>query len=258
MNLVQYMENYCPFWLQPFIKDNIHHIQCLSNLIEQEEKDGKKVTPSISKIFSTFYLVSLDTLDLFPNSIKVVFLFQDVYPKPGAACGIATCTTNGHAQETLKNIFKRLKETYKIQRKYTNEQGIDVSIDEDINTDFIDGDIRGWCSQGVLLWNVGMTTIENEIGSHIENWSLFCGQLIKYLSETYPYLVFVLFGKEAQKFKSKINSIKHDILTTSHPAGRGYFHGFHESDIFNQVNNCLERNLRPKIQWQEYRYIDRM
>lgn len=268
MKFVELFEDYCPVWLQEFKNANIHLIQGISNFLEQETEDSEKglknkITPRIELIISNFYLTSLDPFDLFPNSLKVVFLFQDVYPKPGAACGVATATLNGVVQPTLSNLYKRMLETYKPKKKVkivsedpeTHEQ-VEVEQELDIPVPrLVDGDIRGWCTQGVLMWNAAMTTRENEIGVHLDEWSLFSQQMMKWMSDTYPYIVFVLFGKKAQLFKKFINASKHTIIETSHPSGLGARYGFDTCNIFNEVNENLELNKRPTINWGNYNYI---
>lgn len=268
MKFVELVEQYCPFWLQEFRNANIHLVQGISNFLEQEMEDGDKglknrITPRIELILSTFYLVSMDPYDLFPNSLKVVWMFQDVYPTPGAACGVATCTLNGVIQPTLSNIYKRMLETYKPKKKVIllnedpetherveTEQELDIPVPR-----LVDGDIRGWCTQGVLMWNAAMSTRERETEAHLEEWSLFSQQMMKWMSDTFPYIVFVLFGKKAQLFKKYINASKHTILETSHPSGRGYFYGFDKCNIFNEVNDNLVMNGRKPIEWGNYNYI---
>lgn len=236
-----------PFF-RAFLDENMHHIQGISAFLEREEDLSNKgmkprVTPDVSRILSVFSLVSMDPYDLLPNSLKVVFLFQDVYPTPGAACGIATATLNGRIQPTLSNMFKRLSETYK---------GTDPEHPVEIPPS--DGDIRGWCTQGVLPINCAFTTREGEIKAHMDEWAIFSAQLVKWLSDAYPFLVFVLFGKDAQQMKKYINRSTHAVLETSHPSGRGYYAGFDKCDIFNEVNERLRENSRPLIRWENHSY----
>lgn len=230
----------------------MHIVDGISNFLEIEDDDGKKITPRIEMIFSTFYLVSMDPYDLYPNSLKVVFLFQDSYPTPGAACGVATATLNGVIQPTLKNLYTRMKDTYQPKKKIISD---DKEIEVDIPIPYlIDGDIRGWCTQGVLMWNAAMTTREREVGAHLEEWSLFSQQMMKWMSETFPFIVFVLFGKKAQMYKKYIDVSKHHIIETSHPSALGARYGFNTCDIFNEVNESLIENKRYPIQWEKYQY----
>lgn len=229
--------NHGPVGLRAWVQENDYMIDALSNFLELEYSD-QRITPSKGQIMSSFHLVSMDPWTLFPNSLRVVFLFQDVYPTPGAACGVATASLNGHIQETLKNMWHRLKET--------SPPG---SI-----PDLPNGDIRGWCTQGVLLTNVAMTTRERVIMGHMSEWKSFTESLLEWMSDTFPFLVFVFFGKEARALQSRIDGQKHKVITTSHPSGRGYYAGFHESNIFNEVNEALESKGYGTINWAGYSY----
>lgn len=254
MKLLQLMKEHGPRSMKSFLSSYEHILEAISNFLDSEEEEAQagkqgKVTPSIDRIFSAFYLVSLDPEGLFPNSLRVVMMFQDTYPTPGCACGVALATLNGRAQPSLGNFYKRLTETYKV----TKEDATGEKVEMEMPT-LIGGDIRGWCAQGVLLMNAAMTTRENEMMVHMNQWSIWTVPLLKWLSETFPYLVFVFFGKESQSFAGHINGSKHTILSTSHPSGRGYNYGFSTCDIFNEINDHLRRNLRPPIQWEDYRY----
>lgn len=243
MNFLELASNYSPVLLRSFIEANQHHIQGVSNFLDQEKHNSDqglqpRITPRIELVLSPYHLVSMDPYDLFPHSLKVIFMFQDPYPTPGEACGVATASLTGKIPMTLNNIFKRLSETY------TPTPSIS------------DGDIRGWCTQGVLPINIALTTREKEIEVHIDEWSLFSQQMIRWISDRFPYLIFVLFGKKAQLYKKYINAGKHLVIETSHPSGRGYFYGFDKSNIFNEINEQLTLNKRSTIQWEKISYIE--
>lgn len=263
MKFKELVEIYTPCLIREFMEANSHIVDGISNYLDCEAENSQRITPRTELILSTFHLVSMDPYDLFPNSLKVVFVFQDPYPTPGAACGVATATLNGEVQPTLSNIYKRLYETYKpkVSRKVLVEdpesnQMVEVVQEvEDKMPNLVDGDIRGWCLQGVLMWNTSMTTRERETQSHMDAWSLFSEQMMRWMSDTFPFIVFVLFGKKAQELKKFINGSKHHIIETSHPSGRGYHYGFHTCNIFNEVNEQLVLNRRPPIKWENYNYI---
>lgn len=247
--------------MSTWFKENEHIIQAISNYIESDistpclnEKtkrmDLPTITPRVELIFSAFYLVSFDPYGLHNNSLKVVLLFQDIYPTAGAACGVALASLNDSVQSPLLNFYHRIQDTY--INTITSDDGQIAKVPY---PDLTTGDIRGWCTQGVLMLNSSLTTRVGELESHIEEWSMFTMQLIKYLSETFPFLVFGLFGKRAQKYKKYINSNKHSILETSHPTKRGNTYGFGQCNIFNEINECLVGNLREAIQWQSYKYV---
>jgi len=83
-------------------------------------------------------------------------------------------------------------------------------------TDFFDAanDTKYLGSQGVLLLPASFT---NEAGgeSHMELWRLFVTQVIKCISFYKECLVFLVVGKEAQRFSGCVNSSKHTILNNT-------------------------------------------
>lgn len=196
-------------------------------------------------ILSTFNLVSMDEEGMFPNSLKVVFMFQDTYPTPGCACGVATATIGRPPQPTLANMFQRLRETY--HPKKENGESIPINMPTD-------GDIRGWCTQGVLMYNAALTTMERKIGEHIDAWGIFSQRMIEWISTRFPFVIFVMFGAEARKYGKFIDKNRHRVLETSHPSGRGYYAGFDKCDIFNEVNTILSDHKREPIAWERYAY----
>jgi uracil DNA glycosylase len=241
--------------------------------MQQHSFDTGKIkapmTPSVPLIGSSMFLVSFDPEGLLPNSVKVVFLFLDPYPRKGAACGVPVATLDGRVQPTLENFYKRLHETYKIPQYGPSYNDKDVrdkwegsvlasSIEGFMPECLPMGDIRGWLAgQGVLFLNVAHTTLEgntDRIKPHVEDWSLYTEAFIKWLSQTFPFLVFAFFGREAQEYAWYVSATKHTVIKTSHPADRGYGSGFGESDIFNEVNDALIRNLRDPIKWEKYSY----
>jgi uracil-DNA glycosylase len=241
--------------------------------MEQRKYDMGKtkipLTPPMHLISASTALISFDPTGLLPNSVKVVFVFLDPYPRKGAACGVPVATLNGYVQPTLANLYRRLRETYKIpqhgpsyddrdtKNKWEDSilaSSIEGMLPDELNT----GDIRGWLAgQGVLFLNIAQTTLEGYTDRqkpHVEDWSLYTEAFIKWLSTTFPFLVFVFFGRDAHEYAWHVSATKHTVIKTSHPADRGFNSGFSESDIFNQVNDTLMRNLRDPIKWDEYSY----
>lgn len=241
LSFKEYLDNHTPPGLESFIEDSKDVIVATSNFLEVESEEGidkPRITPRLELILSNFYFVSFDPDQMYSNSLRVVMLFQDTYPQPGVACGIATASY-GPPQATLKNMHKRLRETYPpFQGLYPQS-----------------GDLRGWCVQGVLMLNSALTTLEGQIGSHIDIWELFTTKFIKWLSDTFPYLVFAMFGKVAQRYSNHIDKGKHTILCTSHPSGRGANYGFNTCNIFNEINYDLALNKRGTIKWEDHAYI---
>lgn len=236
------MWQHIPNSLDSFCKNNEHLTTNIEAVLGTEGPWRCTITPPKELVLSAYNHVSLDPYGLLPNSVRVIMIFQDVYPKAGDACGIATACLNGGTPDTLRNIYQRLKETYApFATKWSN--GVP------------DGDIRGWASQGILLTNIALTCRIGVPKSHISIWTSFTSRLIQWLSDTHPFLVFVLFGAEAKDMERYINKGRHIILRTSHPSNLGKTHGFETCNIFNEINDALTKTHRDPIRWEDIEYI---
>lgn len=236
MRIDNIIRSFPPSFLDKFIQDNDHILTAVANYIEQQEN----ITPPPRMIWDAFHLVSFDKECLFPNSLKVVIIFQDPYPQERMASGVAMSTTNGRIPSTLYNFHKRMKDTI-----------TDYPI-----PDLRSGDVRGLCLQGVLLLNASLTTEVRTPNAHSDAWSLFTVQLIRWMVDTFPFLVFVTLGRNAGSYADHITNRRiHPVITTSHPSGMGYKYGFNNCDIFNEVNEHLTSNGRVPIKWNDLHYV---
>lgn len=209
-------------------EDFFHIIRVLENCVDE----GNRFTPPLKQVFRAFMECPLDTL-------KVIMVGQDPYPTIGVADGIAfSCGNTKKQQPSLKFIFKAVNKTVYSDKK-------------DITT--FDPDLTRWSNQGVLMLNTSLTTEINKIGKHIPIWDPFIKYLIDMLNSKDKDYVWVLIGKQAQQNEDIIDNILRNtqILKCSHPASAAYKQDedWNCNDIFNQVNNALAYDKKPKIIW---------
>ena len=235
MTLIDDIRKHPPPLLRTFFQQIDHLLEAISNFLESQND----IVPDIRRIFAALYYVSFDIHGLLPNSFKVVMIFQDPYPTSSLACGIATCSLNKIVPPTLMNMFKRIENTYSPTIMWNKK----------------DGDIRGWCTQGILMTNVTLTTIHGKNKAHVDNWEDYTRIFIRYLSDTFPFLVFMSFGADSRKMCNIVNKKKHTVIETSHPSGLGAHHGFNTCNIFNECNQALILNKRDPIKWEQYNYV---
>ena len=153
-------------------------------------KDKKSITPNIENVFEFAKLTNFD-------SIKVVIVGQDPYPKSGHAHGLAfSC---------LKQIPASLLNIYKCLVKHKLIKRIPES-----------GNLENWTKQGVLLINTALTTEIGQANAHSKLWEDYTTKLLKNISEIKP-IVFMLWGNHAKKLKSYLSS-KSIILEWAHPS----------------------------------------
>ncbi len=210
---------------KPFLESEFNkpYFKELSEFLH-DAYETKTIYPQKSLVFSAF------TTDL--NEIKVVILGQDPYHTPGAAEGLAFSVPSSQPiPPSLVNIYKE----------------IDSDIGHHVNQT---GSLRNWQKQGVLLLNTVLTVEAHKAGSHRgKGWEIFTTEVIKYLNETRPHLVFILWGRDARNKKSLIDSTKHLILESPHPSPLSAHSGFFGNHHFSKTNEYLKSHGLTEIVW---------
>jgi uracil-DNA glycosylase len=190
-----------------------------------EEYASKTIYPPYEDIFNAFKLTPL-------CNVKVVILGQDPYHEKGQAHGLAFSTPDGHPiPRSLKNIFKEINAEY------------DYSIPES-------GCLEKWAEQGVFLLNTVLTVEEGNANSHSKcGWQTFTDNVIRLLNGQDQPIVFLLWGKQAEKKKELITNPNHLVLITSHPSPFSARRGFFGSNHFRLANEFLKENDIKEIDW---------
>ena len=191
-----------------------------------KEYETNTIYPPYDEIFNAFKLTPL-------NEVKVVILGQDPYHEKGQAHGLAFSTPAGRPKpRSLNNIFKEINAEY------------DYPIPES-------GCLESWANQGVFLLNTVLTVEEGNANSHSKcGWQIFTDNVIKLLDcQTQP-IVFLLWGKQAEKKKELIKNPNHMVLITSHPSPFSARRGFFGSNHFIKANEFLKQNNLKEINWR--------
>lgn len=206
------------------------YFQKLTTILEEESKKYN-ILPDKNVLFKA--------LELSPSKIKVVILGQDPYPTLGHANGLCFSVNDcvSPLPKSLINIFKEIKRQY-----------------PDFNPK--NGNLQHWFDQGVFLLNTILTLREGEPLSHKRyGWGIFTQNLINYLCTIEKNIVFLLWGKNAHLYESKIETSENLIIKTSHPSPLGYpksgydFKSFKDSNQFIEANNYLSLNNKKQIHW---------
>ncbi len=189
-----------------------------------EEYEKKTIFPKKELVFRAF------ATDL--NDVKVVILGQDPYHTPGAAEGLAFSVPNSQPiPPSLINIYKE----------------IDSDIGHHANPT---GHLKNWQEQGVLLLNTVLTVEAHRAGSHRgKGWETFTTEVIKYLNDARPHLVFLLWGRDARNKKTLIDAKKHLVLEAPHPSPLSAYSGFFGCKHFSKCNEFLTKNGETPIEW---------
>lgn len=205
-----------------FEKDYFSNI----NDFVKKEYETKTIYPPFDEIFNAFKLTPL-------NYVKVVILGQDPYHEKGQAHGLAFSTPDGRPiPRSLKNIFKEINTEY------------GYPIPES-------GCLESWARQGVFLLNTVLTVEEGKANSHSKcGWQTFTDNVIKLLNSQTQPIVFLLWGKQAEKKKELITNPNHLVLVTSHPSPFSARRGFFGSNHFKLTNDFLKENNLDEIDWK--------
>lgn len=184
----------------------------------------KEIYPEPENMFAAFHYFDVE-------ETKVVIVGQDPYQTPGFANGLAFAVNNGVVlPKSLVNIFKELKDDLGISR--------------------IDGELKDWAAQGVLLLNRVLTVNKGESNSHKgHGWEQFTNAVIKLVNDKCENVVFVLWGNNAQELKPLIDDKKHLVLCASHPSPLGYYKSFKGSKPFSKINKYLKLHNKTEIKW---------
>ncbi len=197
----------------------------LKNFLE-EERRNHTIYPPEKEVFAA--LQATEYLDT-----NVLILGQDPYHGKGQAHGLCFSVPSGIKHPpSLRNIFRELKD----------DLGYDIPKN---------GDLTSWAKQGVLLLNAVLTVRAGEANSHKDKgWEKFTDEIIRILNAKNDSLIFVLWGKYAQKKQALIDSEKHLIITAPHPSPFSAHHGFFGSKPFSTINSHLKSLKKKQIDWK--------
>ncbi|QJC37434.1 uracil-DNA glycosylase [Enterobacteriaceae endosymbiont of Donacia thalassina] len=197
-------------------------------LIEKINKDinnNKIIYPKKKYIFNIFKKINF-------NKLKVVIIGQDPYYSVNQANGLAfSVMPNIIIPPTLKNIYKAIK--------------LDIPNFRIPNH----GYLINWVNEGVMLLNSVLTVEKGKPQSHFNiGWEIFTNNVIKIINLNYKNIVFLLWGTYAKK-KMYLITLKHLILTTSHPSPLSFHKGFCFCKHFSKTNKYLILKKKTPINW---------
>ena len=205
---------------KPLLSDEVlkHYYLKIQQFLERQDKLGKVIYPPRKDIFNAFNLTT-------PQNVKVVIIGQDPYHGYGQAHGLCFSVKKGaKIPPSLRNIFKELED----------DIGCEIPIH---------GDLSHWASQGVFLLNTILTVEEKQASSHQGiGWEEFTDKVIQTISDNKEKVVFILWGNYARKKEYLIDSKKHLVIESAHPAAEIYAGGkagFFGSKPFSRANQYL-------------------
>ena len=210
------------------------------NQLEIDFKDIEVVTSTfISSSFANLIVCS-SAIKFIKENIKVVFIgmcpYHTRYMKEDIADGLCFSTKMKEAPPSLKVLHNAIRDDLQDKEMILNN------------------DLTYLANQGILMLNAGMTTSYLKVGNHIEKWEIFHKYLYENVFNTLNGLIFIYFGKEAQKLKKYEMPFIHYSKSIEHPTysvreNRDLIH----QNIFSYINKLIEQNNgeKHKIMWEE-------
>jgi len=192
----------------------------------REEYNTTTVYPPADDIFNALHLTAL-------KDVKVLILGQDPYHGANQAHGLSFSVLPGQRiPPSLKNIYTELHD----------DLGCDIPNN---------GYLEKWAKQGVLMLNTVLTVRAHKPNSHQgKGWEYFTDAIIRAVNEQDRPIVYLLWGRPAQKKASMLNNPKHLILKAPHPSPYSADTGFFGCRHFSQANEFLESHGAEPIDWQ--------
>ena len=193
------------------------------------ERTRHRVFPAEDEVFTALKLTPL-------AETKVVILGQDPYPGAGKAHGLAFSVRYGvQVPRSLRNIHRELHDD------------VCVPIPDH-------GSLEPWAHRGVLMLNVTMTVREGVRNSHRgRGWETFTNEVIRVIDKKTDRVVFILWGKEAQRKTTLIDTSRHTVICSSHPSPQAAYRTpkpFFGSKPFSRANDALIAAGRGGIDWR--------
>jgi uracil-DNA glycosylase len=218
------------------LKDEIKkpYINDLKLFLKKEREGSIPIYPPEKDVFRAFALAPFE-------KVRVVIVGQDPYHGENQAQGLCFSVQRGiPLPPSLKNIFKELKQ--------------DLGIPESQH-----GCLESWAKQGILMLNAVLTVREGQPNSHEGmGWERFTDSVIKQLFVKKDRMIFVLWGKFAQKkydaimcSDPQVCGIKeHIVLMAAHPSPFSARNGFFGCKHFSKINNYLRAWGEKEIDWR--------
>ena len=186
---------------------------------------GERLAPPPDLIFRALRLTPLE-------SVKVVILGQDPYPRPGDANGLAFSYVGQRSlPPSLKVIFAEL--------------AADLGCPPPSR-----GDLTAWARDGVLLLNAILTTTEGVSGAHLKlGWARLADEVVAAVSTRRPAVAFLLWGASARARAGLIDRVKPLVLESGHPSPLNRARDFPGTRPVSLANAWLAtRNVAP-VAW---------
>lgn len=185
-----------------------------------QEYRKHNIYPKKQDIFKSFRLCD-------PDELKVVILGSEPYTNDKST-GLAFANSEGTI--SVDPPLVQLK------------NAVELDVCDGLKLDF-DITLENWAKQGVLLLNTSLTSSEKIVNAHTKVWNKFMTFVVEFLSDRNPGTIFLLWGRQAQKFeafstfKLKDNSY---IFRNVYPYKNNNFNMIWSCNHFSEANKIIK------------------
>ncbi|MFZ9969047.1 MAG: uracil-DNA glycosylase [Bacteroidia bacterium] len=178
-----------------------------------------------------------------PEGVRVVIMGQDPYHSPGLATGLCFAVADGvPPPPSLVNIAKALVWDQEACLQEGREDAMTYPVAWLKTNSTRESPLRleDWAQQGVLLLNETLTVSPGKPASHRNwGWGTWTTSLLEGLVRRGQPMVWLLWGKEAQKHRNP----RVHCLESVHPSPLSAYRGFLHCRHFSQANLVLRTYL---------------
>jgi len=215
--------------MKPFIESE----QCdkIYKYLKDRGVKGHKIAPNSNLTFRCFKETPLNEIKVIIAGFCPYHTFINGNPvADGLAMG---CSVTNKLQPSLEKFY----------------EGIENELFEGLNLNYDKNpDLMYLAKQGVLLYNVALTTEMNKAGNHLSIWDPFA----KYFFEEvvgYSGIPVIFLGKEASKAEKYVTPFTHTFCL-DHPAYAARINSdWDTKGAFNKVSRIIKENNNFEIKW---------
>ena len=197
----------------------------INKYLNEQEQEHKKIYPPKELVFNCFNQFHI-------KETKVLILGLDPYIREGQAMGLSFSVPEGvKVPPSLRNIFKEINRSLNKNKERKN------------------GNLTNWAKQGILLLNTALTVLEGKTGSHKKIWNSFTEYILSYINKSCEPIVFLLWGRDAEKYRTFVNEKHHTVLVGGHPSPLNRRNPFIGNNHFVLCNKKLQTLGKELIEW---------
>lgn len=206
--------------------------------LKAETAKGKRIAPLYQDTFKAFRECPPDRLKMIIVGMCPYHTFEDNKPVADGLCMSCSYTVKKKGlQPSLKLFYDEISRVY------------EGKMDKN-NGDY--GNMKVYAHQGILCYNVALTTEEGKAMSHEGIWTKFNEYLFKEVFNNYFRGIPMMFlGQVAQKSEKLLTPILHYPFLLSHPAAAAHNGSdvWNSANAFKRIDKILKDNNKEGIWW---------